>query len=261
MSIKERKDVTDEEILYEYYSLDSLKYLIDMLSELKVSLERLLPKNDSIYGKKILIFRFEIIARFCQLAESLGGLITGYNKLNINSNNELSDGHATIIIKSLSEYQEKDIISFYKNVLNNSFNYKFLFGYDILSDEYEEEILRSINNIRTSLDEISDCYLFFKDSYNAYKHGYRLWVGKDQMTNIEAAIFRNKKGTEDHIPLDDKSLDLVIKSGRYCLNLFDILKFNHKSIFYHLLNTQKQTLTIKFLLNLENPTENICSIH
>lgn len=65
MSIKERKDVTDEEMLYEYYSLDSLKYLIDMLSELKISIERLLPKNDSMYDKKILIFRFEIIARFC----------------------------------------------------------------------------------------------------------------------------------------------------------------------------------------------------
>ena len=80
------------------------------------------------------------------------------------------------------------------------------------------------------------------------------------MTNIEAAIFRNKKGAEDHIPLDDKSLDLVIKSRRYCLNSFDILRFNHKSIFYHLLNTRK-TLTIKFLLNLENPTVNICSIN
>ena len=53
MSIKERKDVTDEEIFYEYYSLDSLKYLIDMLSGLKVSLERLLPKADSLYDKKI----------------------------------------------------------------------------------------------------------------------------------------------------------------------------------------------------------------
>ena len=38
-SVKERKDVTDEEMLYEFYSLDSLKYLIDMLSQLKISLD------------------------------------------------------------------------------------------------------------------------------------------------------------------------------------------------------------------------------
>ena len=79
MSVKERKDVTDEKMLYEFYSLDSLKYLIDMLSQLKINLQQILPKTDH-YMKKILIFRFEIIARYCQLAESLGGLILGYKK-------------------------------------------------------------------------------------------------------------------------------------------------------------------------------------
>ena len=65
-------------------------------------------------------------------------------------------------------------------------------------------------------------YSVTNDSYNAYKHGYRLWVGKDQSNYIESAIFRNRKGLENHIPLDDQSLNLVIKSGTYCLYLFDI---------------------------------------
>ena len=48
MSIKERKDVTDKEMLYEFYSLDSLKYLIDMLSQQKLSLQKILPKNNPL---------------------------------------------------------------------------------------------------------------------------------------------------------------------------------------------------------------------
>ena len=44
MSAKERKNVTDEKILYEFYSLDSFKYHIDMLSQLKLRIQQILPK-------------------------------------------------------------------------------------------------------------------------------------------------------------------------------------------------------------------------
>jgi hypothetical protein len=47
----------------------------------------------------------------------------------------------------------------------------------------------SLKNIEKSLKEISDCYIFFKKPYNAYKYGYPLWVGKEHDT--EAAIFQN----------------------------------------------------------------------
>ncbi|HSF51205.1 MAG TPA: hypothetical protein VLA74_10635 [Nitrososphaeraceae archaeon] len=57
--------------------------------------------------------------------------------------------------------------------------YDFIFKYDILDTKSQKEISTSIDNIKNNLKEIAGCYLFFKDSYNAYKHGYRLWVGKD----------------------------------------------------------------------------------
>jgi hypothetical protein len=255
MTVKERKDVTDEEILFEFYSLDSLKYLIDMLSQLKFSLQKILPKNDPLNEKKVLIFRFEIIARYCQLAESLGGLILGYKNLNITSNKQLNKNHTQQVLKYLSEYTINDIDTFYKNIENNSLAYDVIFGYDLLDTKYQNEILISRDNIKNNLKQIANCYLFYKNSYNAYKHGYRLWVGKEQSNHIEAAIFRNRKGLEDYIPLDDQSLNLVIKSGTYCLNLFDILKSNHKSIFYYLINNGNKTLPIKFLSDLENITE------
>ena len=230
------------------------------ISNLLVSLQEILPKTDPFYEKKILIFRFEIIARYCQLAESLGGLILGYKKLNLTSNKQLNNNHTQQVLKYLSDYMIKDIDTFYENIENNTFEYDVIFGYDLLDTKYYKEISISINNIKNNLKEIAGCYLFFKESYNAYKHGYRVWVGKEQSNNIESVIFRNKKGHEDHIPLDDQSLNIVMKSGMYCLNLFDILMSNHKSIFYYLINNRNKTLSIKFLSDLENITEKICSI-
>jgi hypothetical protein len=56
------------------------------------------------------------------------------------------------------------------------------------------------------------------------------------------AIFRNKKGIEDHITLDDRSVELVMKSGKYCLNIFELIKNNHKSIFDYLRNPQTKRI-------------------
>lgn len=103
--------------------------------------------------------------------------------------------------------------------------------------------------------------MFYKESYNAYKHGYRLWVEKDQSKNIEAAIFRNRQSNENYVPIDDKSLEIVMKSGRYCLNVFDLIKSNHKAILYHLQNTQIKSIRIKFLLDMKGHPEVInCGI-
>jgi len=61
MSIREKKDVIDEEMLYEFYSIDSLKYLIDMLNQLKLSLEKILPENDPLYEKKYLFLDMKLL--------------------------------------------------------------------------------------------------------------------------------------------------------------------------------------------------------
>jgi hypothetical protein len=80
----------------------------------------------------------------------------------------------------------------YENTQMSSLNYNILFGYGILGNEYGKQVLQSLQNIEESLKEISYCYTFFKESYNVYKHCDRLWVRKER--NVEAAIFRNKKG-------------------------------------------------------------------
>lgn len=259
-SITKRGDATNEDLLYELYSVDFLKYLMDMLNQLKLSLDIHLPQSDHIRDKKIMVCRYEIVARFCQFAESLGGLILGYINLNLDSNRQLNNNHAIKVLESLSDYTMGEIENLYKKLYANSSGYGLLFGYDILEGKYANEVSNSLENIQIDLKEISGCYLFYKGSYNAYKHGYRLWFGKDPK-NIEVAIYRNKQGKEDHKPIDDNSLKIVMESGEYCLHIFDLIKNNHKAILRYLRDPLTKTIKIKFLPNRNgNPIEMTCAL-
>lgn len=261
MPIIKRQDATDEDMLYELYSLDYLKYLMDMLDGLKSRLNILLPKTDPIRDKKVLIYRYEIVARFCQFAESLGGLIIGYDMLDLDSNSQLDNSHVTKVLESLSSYSISNIDELYKKLQTDSVKYDILFGYDVLSSKSANDVAQSLGNIKDILDEISGCYSFYKESYNAYKHGYRLWFGKDDLKNIEAVIYRNKQGREVHVPIDDNSLEIVKRSGKYCFNIFDLIKNNHKTVIYLLQNPQTRTIRMKFLLDKNgDPIEINCTI-
>jgi hypothetical protein len=156
----------------------------------------------------------------------LGAFILGYDGLKLSSSNQLDSTHAPKVLTTLSTFTVGDVDNLYKKIQTQtkSLDYKILFGYDILDNKYESQISLSLKNIEKSLKEISDCYIFFKKSYNAYKHGYRLWIGKEK--GIESAIFRNKNGSEDHIPLDDDSIKLVMNSGKHCLSIFTIIRNN-----------------------------------
>jgi hypothetical protein len=257
-----RGDATDEDLLYELYSLDFLKYLMDMLNQLKLSLDTLLPQTDPICDKKVLIYRYEIVARFCQFAESLGGLIIGYNNLNLDSSNHLDNNHVTKVLESLSDYSIAKVDELYKKLQTDSIRYDILLGYDVLGNRYTNEVSQSLENIKKILNEISGCYTFYKESYNAYKHGYRLWFGKSDSKNIEAVIYRNRQGREVHIPIDDNSLEIIMRSGKYCFNIFDLVKSNHKAIIYHLRNPQIKTIRMKFLFDKNSiPEELNCNIN
>ncbi|MGH9976918.1 MAG: hypothetical protein ACRD8Z_13945, partial [Nitrososphaeraceae archaeon] len=151
MPIIKRRDATDKELLYELYSLDFLKYHMDMLFGIKSQLDILLPETDPIRDKKVLVYRYEIVARFCQFAESLGGLIIGYDKLNLNSNRQLNKSHARKVLESLSNYSISNIDEIYKKLQTDSVKYDILFGYDVLSGKNANDVAQSLENIKDVL--------------------------------------------------------------------------------------------------------------
>src|SRR5215218_10879362 len=100
-------NTTMTELLYQHYSLDSIKYVIDMHLELVNSLDNILSRNDPLREKKISIFRYEVFARFTHLAESLGSLLFAFYNLKKGktSFSSMTNDHAQQILQSISEYK------------------------------------------------------------------------------------------------------------------------------------------------------------
>ena len=67
--------ITDDEMLYNYYSPYNLNFLIGMFNQLKISFVDMLNAEDKDRITKIILMRYELVARYCQFAESVGALI------------------------------------------------------------------------------------------------------------------------------------------------------------------------------------------
>jgi len=265
------KEMTMTQLLYEHYGLDSIKYVIDMHRHLLPSLENLLLKEDPIRNKKIAIFRYEIIARFCHFAESLGALIRAFYliKKDKSSSTSLTNEHPTQILDLVSKYNPGDIPKFYEELKTNigDENLIIIFGYDYIDKtQYYNIISNSIKNIKKILnDEIYPCYLYLKESYNAYKHGYRIWPAIEYGLNSELILYRDKyssntlsfpdvtswKEFKDKyiIMTHDSALDAITNNlSQYCLDLFFLIRDNNKEIFDHINGKNpSKTLNLKFI--------------
>jgi hypothetical protein len=129
--------------------------------------------------------------------------------------------------------------------LNSSPNYKNLtdihkeklvnaFGYQKL---HKSEIDDRINHIFDLLKEIAGVYIYYVDSYNAYKHGHRVWYGYDLTTQKSNSLFYIEKENKpndykmNYVPLDDDiSSDYIIPRSKDCQKLFELILHNNKSI-------------------------------
>jgi hypothetical protein len=273
------KEMTMTQLLYEHYGLDWIKYVIDMHRHLLPSLDKFLPKEDPIRNKKIAIFRYEIIARFCHFAESLGALIRAFYliKKDKSSSTSLTNEHPIQILDLVSKYYPGDIPKFYEELKTDigDQNLIKIFGYDYIDNTQHYNIItNSIKNIKKILnDEISPCYLYLKESYNAYKHGYRIWPAIEYGFNSEFILYRDKYSSstlsfpditswnefkEKYVIMThDIALDAITNHlSQYCLDLFFLIRDNNKEIFNHIGGKNySETLKLKIIddnLKLQN---------
>jgi len=133
----------------------------------------------------------EIIMKFCKLAEDLGALLMSKDndKVKFTSNfinckpykvkeffENLNSSLSEDIIRELFNFPPKDFNFNNNNILKLESSYLF---------------------VKSCLDVISRDYLKYRDVYNAYKHGYRIWF-KDLGTyshleiNIENTLEEEK---------------------------------------------------------------------
>jgi hypothetical protein len=103
-------------------------------------------------------------------------------------------------LENLSKYDVGRINQFYSDFNNDGVytlddtkrnNFKQIFGYSsIASGQGADQVIdNSIAYITKVLKIIGEFYLFWKDSYNAYKHGYRLWLGYEQEQELDVIMY------------------------------------------------------------------------
>jgi hypothetical protein len=251
--------------LYENYNYDSLNYVIDILHEY-YSIYKEKSDRMGLAGpleeKKRQMLRYEIIARFCQYTESLGAFIYGYRT------NHLSRDKESKVLSAISGYIVKDISCEFKILTKGQINQLWknqkqlleeIFGYyKINAPEFLKSKHDSLCNIKKLLKEVYDCYSFYQDSYNSYKHGYRLWFGRDQK-NHDVVVYiptirynrkreRYNRKRRGYVPSDDDTMTVVMRCMQYCRQLFDILIENERQMTFR----RKNPINISFLRKINS---------
>jgi hypothetical protein len=153
--------------LYRNYNHDSLNYVIDVLNGFYSSYKEISGKiglTGPLEEKKIQMLRYEIIARFCQYAESLGAFIYGYRTHHLDHDKESK------VLSAISGYKMKQISDEFKALTKGQINrlWKYqeqlledIFGYyKIKRSEFLQSKRESIYNIKRLLKEVYDCYHF-----------------------------------------------------------------------------------------------------
>jgi hypothetical protein len=230
--------LNSDDILYHFYSYDGLHYIIDVLKGYYDNYRTKAQEKDPLFNKKCSMLKFEIIAHFSHYAENLGAFLYPCHKENPSLN-------SVDILENLTKYEVWQIDKFYQDfnseyVLddNRRNNFNRLFGYDhIITGQGAEQLIDlSLINILSVLKAIAEFYNFWKYSYNAYKHGYRIWYGDEYNQNLNVAIYLRKcnrmkpQNSMDHLPIDDRTIEDVHNFTNYCRHIFDIFFDNHKSL-------------------------------
>lgn len=230
MSISDINDDTDiakfADMLYHLYPIDGLNFTVQSLLHTLDSLDSLHPKaSEEDKARMTHVLKLEIITKFCHFAENLGAVIISFN----DTYNSAQEEHIGLF-KTLGNYEPSDIIKMYEKIETYSSNSVARFvGYPPLDiqDDYTKAILEnSCSIVKEKLEQIAKSYLNLRIIYNAYKHGYRIIVGKDQNGNSSFA-FLDKNEKRKMMIIDDEKFTEVKTSIHYVRNLIYSILENH----------------------------------
>jgi hypothetical protein len=232
-----------DEIFVNNYMYDALEYCIDILKKLIDSYNAILKEpttrstisfeDKELYDKKLNILRYEIIARVCHYAENLGAFGYAFMK-----SDQIKD-----VYNLVCNYKVNWVVDFYDPFLHSDnviltdlqkARIKRVFAYPQPTTKLSKRrIDSSIVNIKKLLSEIGSVYIGvsdpkFKESYNSYKHGYRILSSKDNKNKIEVIIYVTQDGRLSYIPVDHKSMSIILDIKKYCRILLEIMLTNNR---------------------------------
>ena len=206
-----------------------------LLEELRKQFKKHNPRNIERRNGMLI---FDLVTKYCQYAETLGAIINGFEVSNKSKNPSSS-----IVLRYLKNYGVGEVKDFFKEI--SSQNYAnltdmhkqkliYAFGYHKSNKNNMDEIIEHIFNL---LKEIAGVYSLFVESYNAHKHGHRVWYGYDLTTQRSNSLLYIEKKNKDNnytmnkVPLDDSvSNDYIIPYSKDCQKLFEMILENNNNI-------------------------------
>jgi hypothetical protein len=219
-----------------------------------IALEQAICSLGKIDNENYMKFRYlqlELIVKQCELLNDIAGYINAIEEFH--PTRSFEDNHIMFmkIYKSFIGSQGKDVHRFFERIVNedNQFFYRIL-GYDILDviPSASEAVKKvgslsdSANIVKSYFKKMSDFYTLFWDVYNAYKHGYRLFVDRAQCELIECSgVSGDLDLTMDSIVCtDDKGRKIPVKS-------FNRGQAEYNHVFYHIFQGIVSAFTVRLV--------------
>jgi|SRR5665647_133734 len=139
------------------------------------------------YYVKFRYLQLELIVKQCELLSDIAGYINAIEKFSPKQSDDENHKMVMNIYKHLVCSIGTEIHDFYENLdsKDDQFFYK-LMGYDLLDSlkpftdipANRDALNNSVKIVRLIFNRMSFFYKSFWHVYNAYKHGYRLFINK-----------------------------------------------------------------------------------
>lgn len=152
--------------------------------------------------------------------------------------------------KFLSEYEIPEIIDFYTQIPRRRLTYFLsLLQYPTLrqvqQEELRTELIESARDIQTELKSLARFYLEWRDFYNAYKHGLRLFAGKpnpDEDFTTVSYLNKNERLDTVVLRLTEEEANIALELCEFMVKILS----NAESVFGHytLMKERKFKFTI-----------------
>jgi hypothetical protein len=217
------------EFLYKHYPYDALDFEIDAIKKMMTFLEQLYPnKSVAEIERMHRILRIQTISKFCHCSENLAAFAISFLSTYDDIEKEMA-GVSDKIVK----YNVGQIVDFYSNIHKRNTEYiAKLFGYpplDLQSQKPKYFLELSCKNLKEALVKIGNNYMEDHEPYNAYKHGYRMFIGKNTINlSIDLFPFLDQDGKRKVIQIDKKIITGVFKLSRYALQILEKIIKQHK---------------------------------
>lgn len=136
------------------------------------------------------------------------------------------------IFDKLTRYGEREIVDFYTHVGKRQLTYiaKF-YGYPTL--DLQQEITKkylelSCQNMRQYLTDIGKIYHELRPLYNAYKHGYRVLLAKDNASD-NTFPFIDYNGKQKFTQVNKDAFNRILSLSHSCRDILEHIYVQHRT--------------------------------